>query len=63
MEDNDGKCCGEDMEPIGMTFGNGFKCRVCGREEPEVASWKMAGNYEELLTTEFNPGDKSKRKR
>jgi hypothetical protein len=43
------KCCNEDMKPTGGDLGNGWECPICGNFIYDVASVKMAGNFEKYL--------------
>ncbi len=47
--------CGSEMNPVGMTFGNGWVCPHCKHERPEVASWKMTETGHRRLLDWFCP--------
>jgi tRNA(Ile2) C34 agmatinyltransferase TiaS len=41
FKDADFYCCGQEMEPVGLRDCNGWRCNKCGREIPDVASFKL----------------------
>ncbi len=38
----DFRCCGKEMRPTGLRDCNGWHCEVCGKEIPDMASYKMS---------------------
>ena len=48
-QDQEYVCCGSDMKPTGLTYGNGWLCECCGYKKYDVASVKRSGNYDAYL--------------